>query len=417
MRDKTKPCFRAANILLPAEWVDAATWAVVACDQYTSQPEYWRQVEAIVGEKPSALNIIYPEVYLDEGDGRIENIHRTMAQYLWDGVLMERVHQGFVLVARKVSSGTRLGLVGALDLEQYDFKPGTSSLVRATEGTIQSRIPPRVRIRNHGLMESPHVMVLIDDPLEQLIEPLYQRRGQFPKLYDTDLMLNGGHLSGFAIEGQETCALERQIRALEQASNGFFMAVGDGNHSLATAKACWEQIRETLSEGDREDHPARFALVEVVNLHSPALIFEPIHRVLFGVEPERVAAAFKADLQDSGIGWENGNDIVFIHGNEPVSLALSGANGRLPVDVLQNFLDRYLSEHPSVKIDYVHGANDLRKMSEQAGVCGILLGAIDKNMLFPAIAAGGVLPRKTFSMGEAYEKRYYMECRRIEPVK
>lgn len=417
MGNEMRPCFRAADILLPAEQVDPAAWAVVACDQYTSQPEYWKQVEAITEGKPSALNIIYPEVYLEEGDKRIEKIHRSMEQYLSDGVLIERVHQGFLLVARQISIGVRLGLVGALDLEQYDYKPGTSPLVRATEGTIESRIPPRVRIRNHGLIESPHVMVLIDDDKKQLIESLYERRDSLTKLYDTDLMQNGGHLSGYAIEGRDAAILEEKIGALEQASNGFLLAVGDGNHSLATAKVCWARIRETLTEDERKVHPARYALVEVVNLHSPALVFEPIHRVLFGTDPEQVAAAFKEDLQRNGIGQQDGNDIVFVYGNKQISLALSGANGRLPVDVLQSFLDRYIAEHPDVKIDYVHGEEDLREMSQKPGSCGILLGAIDKNTLFPAIAAGGVLPRKTFSMGEAYEKRYYMECRRIEPIR
>lgn len=417
MKSNAKACFRAADILLPNEQVDAAVWAVVACDQYTSQPEYWKQVEAITQGKPSTLNIIYPEVYLEEGDARIADIHRNMERYLSEGVLVERVHQGFVLVARRIASGTRLGLVGMLDLEQYDFTPGTSALVRATEGTIQSRIPPRVRIRRHGLIESPHVMVLIDDPKNQLIESLYENRHRYRKLYDTELMLGGGHLIGYAIEGQDAANLEEQLKALEDESGGFFMAVGDGNHSLATAKACWEQIREGLSPEEREVHPGRFALVEVVNLHSPALVFEPIHRVLFGVKPEQLLEFFKADLERTGIGYKDGDDIVFVRGDQESSLSLSNAGGRLPVDVLQVFLDRYISEHSEVVIDYVHGEGDLRELSAKAGSCGILLKSIDKNTLFPAIAAGGVLPRKTFSMGEAYEKRYYMECRRIEPVK
>ncbi len=405
--------FIPADILLPAPGVDPGRWAVVACDQYTSQPHYWKQAEELTKGVPSALNIVYPEVYLSEGEKRIAGIRSAMDRYLEAGVLTEQIHQGFVLVARTVPSGIRLGLVGALDLEHYDFTPGTDAPVRATEGTIASRIPPRVRIRQGAPIESPHVMVLIDDPEKELIEALYESRHDLPVLYDTDLMLGGGHITGYGIAGETARSTAEHIAAMESRSGGFFLAVGDGNHSLATAKACWEQIKASLTEEEQKEHPARYALVELVNLHSPALIFEPIHRVLFGADVDDLKKAFLADLAGRGMEAVPGSDIVYVHGTSREGLALKGAGDRLPVDVLQSFLDRYLEAHPGVEIDYVHGEDAVRELAEKDGNLGILLGPIDKNGLFPAIAAGGVLPRKTFSMGEAYEKRYYMECRRI----
>ena len=246
-------CFLPADVLLPGEKADFEKWAVVACDQFTSQREYWEKAAEIVGDAPSTLNIVYPEVYLSEGDARIPAIRRAMETYLADGTLSERVKDGFVLVRRTTESGERLGLVGKLDLEQYDFTPGTSAPVRATEGTILSRIPPRVRIRRGAPIESPHIMMLVDDPQMRLIEPLAQKN--LPKLYDTELMLGGGHISGYAVEGELARATARLIETIQRESGGFFLAAGDGNHSLATAKACWEELRPTLTEAEREDHP------------------------------------------------------------------------------------------------------------------------------------------------------------------
>lgn len=241
-------CFLPADILLPDAAADVEKWAVVACDQFTSQMEYWQKAAQIVGDAPSTLNIVYPEVYLAEGDARIERIRRAMADYMQRGVLQTRVKNGFVFVRRVTESGERLGLVGKLDLEQYDFTPGTSAPVRATEGTILSRIPPRVRIRQGAPIESPHVMMLVDDAAMRLIEPLAQM--DLPKLYDTQLMLGGGHISGFAVEGEPAARTAKLIAQMQRESVGFFLAVGDGNHSLATAKACWEQIKPTLSEAE-----------------------------------------------------------------------------------------------------------------------------------------------------------------------
>jgi len=408
-----KACFQKTNILLPNENYDAGKWAVVACDQYTSQPEYWENVEKITKDVPSTYNIVFPEVYLEEGDGRIQTIQSSMKKYMEEKVLEERVKDGFVLVERDTASGKRLGLVGALDLEQYEYKPGTKALVRATEGTIESRIPPRMRIRRGAELESPHVMLLVDDKERKLIEPLFENRESLRVVYDTELMLDGGHLKGYAVDGDKALDTEALLYQMEKESGGFFLAVGDGNHSLATAKACWDELKVGLSAEEREIHPQRYALVELVNLYSEALIFEPIHRVLFDVSAENLMDAFKASLQEQNMSWEEGNDVVFVIKDTKIAMGIGNKGDRLAVDVLQSFLDCYMEQNAEVKIDYIHGEDAVMQLSLEDKNCGILLDAIDKYSLFPAIIAGGALPRKTFSMGEAFEKRYYMECRKI----
>ena len=400
-------CFAPANILLPADDKTARFWPVVACDQFTSQREYWEELEKLVGDRPSALNIVFPEVYLEEGFGRIESIQRHIQDYLSRGVLTERVHEGFVLVERITPSGVRIGLVGKVDLDCYDYTPESQALIRATEGTVTSRIPPRVKIRRGAEVESPHVMLLCDDRERELIEPLYARRHELPKLYDLELMMGGGHLRGYAVTGE--AAKETQaIIARQQSRSGLYLAVGDGNHSLATAKTCWEEIKPGLTEEEREKHPARYALAELVNLHCRALNFEPIHRVLFNVDAEKLIKDFTAALPCA-----EGDNVVFIHKGGRRGVKLLAAGDRLAVDLLQEFLDEWLKGHPGTEIDYVHGSGALAELSEREGNCGMALKPMDKNALFPAIVAGGVLPRKTFSMGEAEEKRYYMECRKI----
>ena len=405
-----QPCFLPADILLPDAAADFEKWAVVACDQFTSQPAYWQKAAQIVGDAPSTLNIVYPEVYLAEGDARIASIRQAMADYMRRGVLQTRVKNGFVLVRRVTESGERLGLVGRLDLEQYDFTPGTSAPVRATEGTILSRIPPRVRIRQGAPIESPHVMMLLADAAMRLIEPLAQM--ELPKLYDTELMLGGGHISGFAVEGETAARTAELIAWMQRESGGFFLAVGDGNHSLATAKACWEQIKPTLTAEQRASHPARFALCELVNLYSPALVFRPIHRVIFGADIDDLQSGFELYLRAHGMTLTEGGEITLVQNGERRGFAVSGRGERLPVDVLQKYLDQACGEKNGWSLDYVHGDEDAAGLA-QNGAAAALLGAMDKRALFPAIAAGGVLPRKTFSMGEATEKRYYMECRAI----
>ena len=408
-----KACFRSTNILLPKKDTQMYQWAVVACDQYTSQQDYWEKVQDIVANAPSTYNLIFPEVYLGKDEQRISNVHHAMKTYLDHQILQETIQDGFVLVERETESGKRLGLVGVIDLEDYDFTPGSHAFIRATEGTIQSRIPPRLKIREGASIELPHVMVLIDDPQQQLIEKIYQQKDSLTLLYDTDLMLKGGHIKGYGIEGKLAQETNQLLVQLQQKSNGFFLAVGDGNHSLATAKAYWENIKKDLSTLEQEHHPARYAMVELVNLHSPALIFEPIHRILFHVDVNGFINAFKEDLTKNHIEYQDGDEVIIMDSHQEIGLSFIHEDDRLPVDILQRFIDDYLLNNPNVTVDYVHGNDALESIGKQEGNCGIRLGAIDKNSLFPAIQAGGVLPRKTFSMGEAHEKRYYMECRRI----
>lgn len=408
-------CFTPADILLPQAGTDLSKWAMVACDQYTSQPDYWAEAEAFVGEAPSTLRMTLPEVYLGSADEpqRIHAIHETMADYLRRGVLVPAVQSGFVLTQRITVSGTRLGLVGKIDLNAYDYTPGASSPIRATEETVSERIPPRMQIREGAAVELPHIMVLADDPGMTLIEPVFENRGALPLLYDTELFGGGGRILGYGVTGEAARALTSLLEQAEAASSGFFLAMGDGNHSLAVAKACWEKLKPTLSPAQRETHPARFALAELVNLHSPALQFKPVHRILTGVSPEELSAAFGQWLAARGMGLESGNDIVFLRDEVRRGYRITGAGDRLPIALVQPFLDDFRKLHQACGIDYIHGDEVLARLAHETGGCGILLPPISKSSLFPGIRAGGVLPRKTFSMGEAQEKRYYFECRKI----
>lgn len=406
-----KYALKIPDILLPEAAADMTRWAVVACDQYTSQKDYWARVEKLVGNAPSTLNIIYPEAWLSQGDGRIAQINAAMAAYR-QNVLTRRRH-GFVLVERSIAAGRRLGLIGAIDLEQYDYNKGSSSLVRATEGTILERIPPRVRIREHAQLETPHVMLLVDDPFKTLIEPIYARRDSLEKLYDFELMEHGGHIRGWLAD--ET-GLDEALSALYERADGLLFAVGDGNHSLATARRCWLNLRTHLTAEERENHPARWALVEINNLYDPALVFEPIHRVLFGVSNDAFKDALALWLDKRGMALHacSAGEAMF---------TLTGAAGDmffrmekldnpLPLYTLQMFLDEWLSGVPGASIDYIHGEDALRALAGEGNV-GLLLPAMDKRTLFESVRRGGALPRKTFSMGEAHEKRYYLECREI----
>ena len=447
------PGLKPDDIYLPAEGIDLRRWAVVACDQYTSQPEYWRRVEAYVGAHPSTLHIVQPEIDLERAGARIPAIHRAMREYLSNGTLVRAVRNGFTLTERTTASGARLGLVAAVDLEEYDFTPGSGAMVRATEGTIRERIPPRLRIREGAPLECPHVMLLLDDPARTVIEPLHARLRETAPLCDFELMENGGRLRVWGVEGNALAPVSDALSALWERSDGFLYAVGDGNHSLATAKARWDALKPALSPGEAQTHPARYALAEIVNLHSPALAFEPIHRVLFGADMEDLVSAYRAHLASRGmkltaveplssrasgtkpvdpsssracevesaepsssacgITPTDEAELTFVSGNARASYRVGNPENPLPVAVLQPFLDEYLRSHPAARIDYVHGAAAVESLCQTPHTTGILLPAIDKSALFPAVRQGGALPRKTFSMGEPDEKRYYMECRKI----
>ncbi len=407
--DFTKYALRPGGILLP-QGVDYRKWAVIACDQFTSQPEYWAEVEALAGDAPSTLKMIYPEAWLSQGDGRIPRIHESMRRAL-EGVLRPAT-EGFALVERQVSTGTRLGLVAAVDLEQYDYKSGSKALIRPTEATIPERIPPRMKIRLAAPLESPHVLLLVDDPGMTLLEPLYEARAALRSLYDFELMLGGGHVRGWAVEGAALESVARALDALYAGCGGLLYAVGDGNHSLATAKASWEAIKARLTPAEQANHPARWALVEIGNLFDPSLVFKPIHRAVFGVSG--------ADMTLDFIMWCRARGVnVAACDEENAQLYLLDAPVRLvnapetpPVQLLQPFLDEWIAAHPEATVDYIHGEDALDSLRVR-GAAGIRLTAIDKFTLFPGVRNGGSLPLKSFSMGEARDKRYYLECRAL----
>lgn len=422
------------NVMLPPEGADFHKWAVVACDQYTSQPEYWEQVRAIAGDAPTTLDLFLPEAFLgkDDEDARIAAIRANMERYMREGILEEKP-QGFVLVKRSAGGKERLGLVLALDLERYDFHKGSSTLIRATEATIESRIPPRLRIRWGAPVELPHILVLIDDPDRTVIEPLEACADELPLLYDTDLMLNGGHIEGRLVSDEakingvlDALGALADEKAFDRKYPGkapFLFAMGDGNHSFATAKANWEKIKQTLPEAERENHPARYALVEIENVHDEGIVFEPIHRVLFGMDGasavEKLAALLKSANGDCEVlpsvpAQAGGEHIIpFFYGDKAGAFRVSKPAQQLTVGTLQTAIDALIKEVAGTEVDYIHGADVVKDLAARPDTVGFLLPAMGKSELFPTVVYDGALPRKTFSMGEANEKRYYLECRRI----
>ena len=399
-------CVYPADILLPAAGIDPEKWAVVAVDQYTSEPEYWRKAEETVGDAPSALRLTLPEIYLNESDARIPEMQRNMRDYLDGGALRHAVRNGYILVERTTETGTRRGLMACLDLEAYDYAPGSRSPIRATEGTVLERVPPRVRIRRGAALELPHILMLLNDAKRQVIEPLYEDRAALPPLYDLELMQGGGHLRGWKVEGSAAQRVEAALDAAAAECSDLFLAVGDGNHSLAAARAYWLELRESVPEAERANHPARYALAEIENLHCPAIQFEPVHRVLMNVDPEALLREWEAAMPAPGDGF------ALTAVSQGVERRYSFAQH--PLRALQEFLDGYLSAHPEAAIDYIHGDGVLRRLAGRPGALGFLLCGFEKADLFPYIENWGVLPRKTFSMGHAHEKRYYFEARKIE---
>lgn len=402
----TAPGFSSGRIMLPA--AQPEKWAVIACDQFTSNREYWNEAERIVGEAPSALRVTLPEIYLSEAEVRIPKIREAMAAYAENGALTAGVEDGFILVARQTQGGLRLGLVGLIDLDEYEYTPGAKALVRPTEGTIPERVPPRARIRKGAQLELPHVMMLIDDMKGRLIEKLYARKAQMRVLYDFELMLGGGHITGYAVEGDAAAEAMAALKALHAESEGLLYAVGDGNHSLAAAKKCWRDIKKDLNALQAETHPARYSMVELVNIHSPALVFEPIYRIVKNASADEIIPAYENYLAAHGIEWSEGNDVRVISGGAEKSYGFA----EHPLADMQDFLQDFVAAHPETELDYIHGEDELRRLTAEGGV-GFMLRVIDKSELFGFIREHGVLPRKAFSMGEAQDKRYYMESRFI----
>ena len=387
-------------------------WAVIACDQFTSQPDYWKAVREQAGEHPSACRITFPEAELGlDEEARIASINKTMRRYL-DANLFRRFPDSCIYVERTLLDGSvRRGVVGVIDLEAYDYAADAVSPVRATERTVVERIPPRVRIREGACLELSHVMLLMDDPGGTVLDSLTARKSELEPVYDFELMQGGGHLRGWAVEGADVKRVCAAVDALSAKAEGLLYAVGDGNHSLAAAKQCWLDLQGTLSPAERENHPARYALVELVNLACPALAFEPIHRLLTGVNPAALIADYRAFLDANGANEGPGDDLIAFD----MTREWRFRSTPHPLRLLQGFLDAYLADHPGARIDYIHGGDALRKLISRPDAMGFMPRALGKSELFGYIRRWGVLPRKTFSMGGANEKRYYLEARKIMP--
>lgn len=426
----TQPCFVPADILLPAAGTPLDPWACIAVDQFTSQPEYWQRAETLAQGKPSTLHLVLPEAYLGtpQEEERLQSIRETMKTYR-DSVLTRQVH-GFVYVERTQMDGTiRQGLVGAVDLEAYEYTAGAKPAIRPSEATVLERIPPRLKVRRGALLETPHVMMLADDEENTLIEPIGARKEELPLLYDGELMLGGGRLRGWAVENPELIAqICAALAALAdpdafarrwpaaQRQTPMVLAVGDGNHSLATAKAYWEELKPTLTEEERKTHPARWCLAEVCNVHSPAIEIEPIHRVVFGVTAKELYQALDAWDQANGPAKEPSSQRFQLADRQgEIAVALQNPTAPLTVGSIEDFFAAWLPQHPQARVDYIHGASTALALASQPDrpAAAILLPDFHKADLFRGVVLGGVLPRKTFSMGHAEEKRYYNECRVI----
>ena len=394
--------FLPANILLPKS--NFEKWAVVACDQYTSEPEYWKEVEKTVGNEPSALNLILPEVYLSaDNSNRIEKINRTMTDYLENGVFRE-IENTFIYLEREVTGEKiRKGVVGLIDLENYSYEKGSKALIRATEATVLERIPPRVLIRKDAKLEMPHVMLLIDDPKCTVIEPLEEKINGFEKLYDFGLMQQSGHIKGYSVDDETAEQIQNALSALvENTEDKLLFAVGDGNHSLATAKECYNLNKTEES---------RYALVEIVNIHDTSLEFEPIYRVVFGVEPEKFIENFVTALGGEYFGMD-AQKFTCVYGDSKREVSLK-PTGKLAVATLQTYLDEYLKQNKNVSIDYIHGEDVVYSLCKAENTVGFIFEGMQKSELFDAIKQDGSLPRKTFSMGHAADKRFYIEARKL----
>ncbi len=414
-----EPCFFPGDFLLPdPQKTDIRHFGVVACDQFTSSPSYWEEVEKFVGDRPSALRLFLPEIYLSETEARLPLIRENMKRALEETLLS--YPDSVIYVERSQSNGKiRHGIVGVVDLDAYDPKTGSISPIRASEGLVLERIPPRAAVRRGAPLEMTHILLLIDDPEKTVIEPLKDTKDK-TLLYEDDLMQNGGHIKGekLGAAAQENLlraigklAEEKTAQAEKENKAPILFMVGDGNHSLATAKAVYEEAK--AKEGDAvSKSPLRYASVEVVNLADDAIEFEPIYRVLFGVDPEKVIADFAAYANvQNGCRAPQTVECLFAGGKTPVKVPSPVKD--LTVATLQDFLDKYLSEHKEIRIDYVHGLSDVEELAKKPNTLCFVFDSIEKSALFPAVMRDGVLPRKTFSMGEATDKRYYIEVRKI----
>ncbi len=394
-----KTCVRAAEILLP-KTEDLYAWAVIACDQHTSDFRYWEELEKLVGDKPSTLRLTLPEIFLDEGENRISEIVATMREYSEQGVFY-KTKPGYVLVERDTPySPTRFGIVLAVDLEEYSYEIGAKAQIKATEATILERIPPRLRIRRGATIEFPHVMLLYNDAKDVVLKTWKDKRDSLSKLYDTDLNMGGGHIRGYFIP--ENSDIENAFASIADKDGVIFM-VGDGNHSLATAKAAWDEIKAGLSESERQTHPARYALCEAVNVYDSGISFEAIHRIVKGVDPKLFMEGFTQKDRGEAYLVCNGEKYKFSLGEDVASA----------VEYTDAYISSFIAEHGG-SADYIHGEDEIIRITkEMQDSVGILLPKMKKEDLFETVKRHGCLPRKTFSMGESAEKRYYIEGKEI----
>lgn len=425
------------QVYIPKPNIDLSKWSVIACDQFTSEPDYWREVEKIVGDSVSTLNLILPEVYLEneDKDERVKQIHSTMKKYMEDDLF--QLHEGLIYVERTVHRKIRKGIMLCLDLEQYDFKSNSNVLIHPTEGTIVDRLPPRVKVREGAVLELPHILVLIDDPNHTVIESVSKSKADLKNLYDFELMLGSGHLAGYAVTEELENQVIESLRSLakhedfikkydlNQDSSVLLFAMGDGNHSMAAAKEYWEQIKPQVGM----NHPARYALVEIVNVHDEGLEFEPIHRVLFNLKRDlfvelknyfgenfiySAVSSYEEMTQkvDSAEGQKQVVGLVR-GGNQFGVIEIANPKFNLAVGTIQSFLDAFMENNGAIKIDYVHGEEVLKKIASQNEHAGFYLAGMHKSDFFKTVIVDGVLPRKAFSMGEAKDKRFYLEVRKI----
>ena len=416
--------FKKANILLP-KTDNMELWSVIACDQYTSEPEYWNKVKEIVKDKPSTLNLILPEIYLEENDveERINKINQNMKELVSKDFFKEYPDSMFYIERTQSDGLVREGLIGMVDLEAYSYETGSTSMIRATEKTVIERIPPRVKVRKNALLELPHIMILIDDDTKDIIETLKNKVTEQDKVYDFNLMQNGGHIKGYVLPDKDA---NEVITKLEKLANKEYFnqryglkdkevllfAMGDGNHSLATAKACYEELKKTMPKEEYLNSPARYALVEIVNLHSSALEFEAIHRVIFNTDVKKLLKELETYYE---ISYEEtaGQKIDYITKDKEGSIWIRNPKSNIPVGSLQIFLDDYLKNNEG-KIDYIHGEDVVRKFAKEENNIGFILPTMKKQDLFKTVILDGALPRKTFSMGHSNDKRYYLESRKIK---
>ena len=395
-----KQPFLPADILLPKSGFEK--WSVIACDQYTSEPEYWKSAADYVGDAPSALNLVFPEVYLSgDNSKKISEINGNMKKYI-DGGVFNEFKNTFVYIKRTVTGGKiRKGVMGLIDLCDYSYEKGSKTLIRATEETVPERIPPRVEIRKDAPLELPHIMLLIDDPDMTVIAPLNKKTEGKKPLYDFDLMLNGGHITGTALSEKDAAEMQEALGALiENSEDKLLFAVGDGNHSLAAAKECYRINRSEKS---------RYALVEIVNIHDESLEFEPIYRVIFGADPEKVIHDF-TEFSGGDYSGTDAQKFTCVYGACERKISVKPSS-KLCVGTLQRFIDRYIKDNPSVKVDYIHGEDSLRLLAKKPDTVGFIFDGMKKSELFDAVKQDGSLPRKTFSMGHANDKRFYLEAR------